>query len=151
MPPENSSARAATDSVLQWVHSLGLPERREELKALVDPVAREGGTPLVVASSTRGVLGVIQLKDVVKPGMRDRFDRIRAMGIKTVMITGDNRLTAQAIAAEAGVGRLPCRSQARGQAAAHSGSPEGRPSCGHVRRRHQRRSGAGQVRTWGWS
>lgn len=67
--------------------SLGLPERREELKALVDPVAREGGTPLVVASSTRGVLGVIQLKDVVKPGMRDRFDRIRAMGIKTVMIT----------------------------------------------------------------
>ena len=55
-----------------------------------------------MASSTRGVLGVIQLKDVVKPGMRDRFDRIRAMGIKTVMITGDNRLTAQAIAAEAG-------------------------------------------------
>ena len=95
--------KGATDSVLQWVHSLGLPERREELKALVDPVAREGGTPLVVASSTRGVLGVIQLKDVVKPGMRDRFDRIRAMGIKTVMITGDNRLTAQAIAAEAGV------------------------------------------------
>ena len=73
--------KGATDSVLQWVHSLGLPERREELKALVDPVAREGGTPLVVASSTRGVLGVIQLKDVVKPGMRDRFDRIRAMGI----------------------------------------------------------------------
>ena len=95
--------KGATDSVLQWVHSLGLPERREELKALVDPVAREGGTPLVVASSTRGVLGVIQLKDVVKPGMRDRFDRIRAMGIKTVMITCDNRLTAQAIAAEAGV------------------------------------------------
>ncbi|MFR7888334.1 MAG: potassium-transporting ATPase subunit KdpB, partial [Bilophila wadsworthia] len=95
--------KGATDSVLRWVHSLGLPERREELKALVDPVAREGGTPLVVASSTRGVLGVIQLKDVVKPGMRDRFDRIRAMGIKTVMITGDNRLTAQAIAAEAGV------------------------------------------------
>ena len=95
--------KGATDSVLQWGHSLGLPERREELKALVDPVAREGGTPLVVASSTRGVLGGIQLKDVVKPGMRDRFDRIRAMGIKTVMITGDNRLTAQAIAAEAGV------------------------------------------------
>ena len=95
--------KGATDSVLQWVHSLGLPERREELKALVDPVAREGGTPLVVASSTRGVLGVIQLKDVVKPGMRDRFDRIRAMGIKTVMITGDNRLTAAAIASEAGV------------------------------------------------
>ena len=95
--------KGATDSVLRWVRSLGLPERREELDALVEPVAREGGTPLVVASSTRGLLGVIQLKDVVKPGMRDRFDRIRAMGIKTVMITGDNRLTAQAIAAEAGV------------------------------------------------
>ena len=77
---------------------------REELDALVEPVARRRRrTPLVVASSTRGLLGVIQLKDVVKPGMRDRFDRIRAMGIKTVMITGDNRLTAQAIAAEAGV------------------------------------------------
>ncbi|MEG1610919.1 MAG: potassium-transporting ATPase subunit KdpB, partial [Bilophila sp.] len=93
--------KGATDAVLAFVS--GAHECREALKALVDPVASSGGTPLVVASRTRGVLGVIHLKDVVKPGMRDRFDRIRAMGIRTIMITGDNRLTAAAIAKEAGV------------------------------------------------
>src|SRR5207302_9558084 len=69
-------------------------------------VAREGGTPLVVAEQSNGsatVLGVIYLKDIVKGGMRERFDRLRAMGIRTVMITGDNPLTAAAIAEEAGV------------------------------------------------
>jgi K+-transporting ATPase ATPase B chain len=65
-------------------------------------IARSGGTPLVVAERTR-VLGVIHLKDIVKGGLKDRFERFRAMGIKTVMITGDNRLTAAAIAKEAGV------------------------------------------------
>ncbi|PZR55025.1 K(+)-transporting ATPase subunit B [Xylanimonas oleitrophica] len=79
----------------------------EELAALVDGVSRSGGTPLVVAEQ-RGerparVLGVVHLKDVVKEGMRERFDELRAMGIRTVMVTGDNRVTAQAIAAEAGV------------------------------------------------
>lgn len=68
----------------------------------VDDIGRQGGTPLVVADRDR-VLGVIRLSDVVKPGMRERFDEMRAMGIRTVMITGDNALTAAAIAREAGV------------------------------------------------
>jgi len=74
-----------------------------EVQDTVDQIAREGATPLVVAEKTRGALGVIELKDVVKGGMRERFDQLRAMGIRTVMITGDNPLTAAAIAREAGV------------------------------------------------
>ena len=74
-----------------------------EVKAAVEEISRSGGTPLVVAEKTRGAMGVIELKDVVKGGMRERFDQLRAMGIKTVMITGDNPLTAAAIAKEAGV------------------------------------------------
>jgi len=74
-----------------------------EVKAIVDEIARSGGTPLVVAEKSRGALGVIELKDIVKGGMRERFDHLRAMGIKTVMITGDNPLTAASIAREAGV------------------------------------------------
>jgi K+-transporting ATPase ATPase B chain len=73
------------------------------VRAQVEQVARSGGTPLVVAEKTRGALGVIELKDIVKGGMKERFAQLRAMGIKTVMITGDNPLTAAAIAREAGV------------------------------------------------
>src|SRR6266702_4102655 len=73
------------------------------VKTTVEEIARSGGTPLVVAEKTRGALGVIELKDVVKGGMKERFDQLRAMGIKTVMITGDSPLTAAAIASEAGV------------------------------------------------
>ncbi|WP_033434552.1 potassium-transporting ATPase subunit KdpB [Saccharothrix syringae] len=74
----------------------------EPTRAVVDGISAEGGTPLVVAEDDR-VLGVIRLSDVVKPGMRERFAELRAMGIRTVMVTGDNPLTARAIAAEAGV------------------------------------------------
>jgi len=74
-----------------------------EVRELVDTIARAGSTPLVVAEKQRGALGVIELKDIVKGGMRERFDQLRAMGIRTVMITGDNPLTAAAIAREAGV------------------------------------------------
>jgi K+-transporting ATPase ATPase B chain len=74
-----------------------------EVRASVDQIARAGGTPLVVAERTRGVLGTIELKDIVKGGIRDRFEQLRAMGIRTIMITGDNPLTAAAIAREAGV------------------------------------------------
>ncbi len=73
-----------------------------ETESAVRAIAEQGGTPLVVAEQQR-VLGVVHLKDIVKGGLKDRFERFRAMGIKTVMITGDNRLTAAAIAAEAGV------------------------------------------------
>jgi K+-transporting ATPase ATPase B chain len=72
------------------------------IQTIVDDISKKGGTPLVVAEN-RNVLGVIHLKDVVKNGLKERFTRLRAMGIKTVMITGDNPLTATAIAAEAGV------------------------------------------------
>ena len=73
-----------------------------EVNAIVDNVARRGSTPLVVADGVK-VLGVIELKDIVKGGIKERFAELRRMGIKTIMITGDNRLTAAAIAAEAGV------------------------------------------------
>jgi K+-transporting ATPase ATPase B chain len=94
--------KGATESVNAYLlqHGLTVPA---EVKAAVEQISRSGGTPLVVAEKTRGALGVIELKDVVKGGMRDRFDQLRAMGIKTVMITGDNPLTAAAIAREAGV------------------------------------------------
>ncbi|HKC86780.1 MAG TPA: HAD-IC family P-type ATPase, partial [Blastocatellia bacterium] len=74
----------------------------KEMRDTVDRIARQGGTPLVVADSGRA-LGVIYLKDIVKGGMKERFDQLRAMGIRTVMITGDNPLTAASIAREAGV------------------------------------------------
>ena len=97
--------KGAGDSVLRWVREHGgvVPS---DLDALVERVARDGGTPLVVAESngtSAYALGVVYLKDIVKGGMRERFDRLRAMGIRTVMITGDNPLTAAAIAQEAGV------------------------------------------------
>ena len=89
------------------VHRLGRrAPRRPQLDELVERVSSTGGTPLVVAEQTARagrLLGVIHLKDVVKQGMRERFDEMRAMGIRTVMITGDNAVTARAIAAEAGV------------------------------------------------
>jgi len=98
--------KGAADSVVRWVREQNgsIPA---DLEAAVNRVAKEGGTPLVVAERRAGaaarVLGVIYLKDIVKGGMRERFDRLRAMGIRTVMITGDNPLTAAAIAQEAGV------------------------------------------------
>jgi K+-transporting ATPase ATPase B chain len=97
--------KGAGDSVARWVREAG-GAVSAELDGIVDRVAREGGTPLVVAERSDGraqALGVIYLKDVVKGGMRERFDRLRAMGIRTIMITGDNPLTAAAIAQEAGV------------------------------------------------
>jgi K+-transporting ATPase ATPase B chain len=89
----------AIDRFVQENNGVFAPEVRE----LVDTIARAGSTPLVVAERKRGALGVIELKDIVKGGMRERFDQLRAMGIRTVMITGDNPLTAAAIAREAGV------------------------------------------------
>ena len=93
--------KGAGDTIERHVLALG-GEVPAELKARIEQVARGGATPLVV-SEGRYVLGVIELSDVVKHGVKDKFARLRAMGIKTVMITGDNPLTAAAIAAEAGV------------------------------------------------
>jgi potassium-transporting ATPase ATP-binding subunit len=96
-----SIRKGAADAIRRWVAETGgsVPE---ELDAAVDAIASSGGTPLVVAENGRA-LGVVHLKDVVKGGMRERFAELRAMGIRTVMITGDNPLTAKAIADEAGV------------------------------------------------
>ncbi|WP_433475080.1 potassium-transporting ATPase subunit KdpB [Spirillospora sp. CA-142024] len=97
--------KGAAGAVADWVREKG-GTAPAELSRLVDGISASGGTPLVVgevADGTAKVLGVIHLKDVVKEGMRERFDEMRRMGIRTVMITGDNPLTAKAIADEAGV------------------------------------------------
>jgi K+-transporting ATPase ATPase B chain len=96
--------KGAADAIRIHVERLGGIGSKfpPEFQRLVDDVARRGSTPLVVAEDAR-VLGVIELKDIVKGGIKERFAELRQMGIKTIMITGDNRLTAAAIAAEAGV------------------------------------------------
>lgn len=100
-----SLRKGAAGSVAEWVRSLG-GTVSTQLTGIVNDVSNSGGTPLVVGRAHHGtaeVLGVIHLKDVVKHGMRERFDEMRRMGIRTVMITGDNPMTAKAIADEAGV------------------------------------------------
>ncbi len=105
LPDGRQLRKGAAGAVTGWVRSLGgtVPA---EVGATVDAISGSGGTPLALAvcdAAGARVLGVIHLKDVVKAGMRERFDELRRMGIRTVMITGDNERTARAIAAEAGV------------------------------------------------
>ncbi|RQR37940.1 MULTISPECIES: potassium-transporting ATPase subunit KdpB [unclassified Burkholderia] len=103
--PGREIRKGAADAIRRYVESHG-SRFPEEVRRAVDDVARRGSTPLVVADLHDGVarvLGVIELKDIVKGGIKERFAELRKMGIKTVMVTGDNRLTAAAIAAEAGV------------------------------------------------
>ncbi|MGB5158455.1 potassium-transporting ATPase subunit KdpB [Desulfobacterium sp. N47] len=101
LPDGRSYRKGTTDAIQAYVREQGgsLPEN---LPQLVDQVARQGKTPIVVAEA-KSILGVIALSDVLKPAIRDRFDRLRAMGLRVVMVTGDNPLTAAAIAREAGV------------------------------------------------
>ncbi|WP_062602988.1 potassium-transporting ATPase subunit KdpB [Caballeronia calidae] len=103
--PDREIRKGAADAVKRYVEERG-GRFPQEVQHAVDEIARRGSTPLVVAErvndATRA-LGVIELKDIVKGGIRERFAELRKMGIKTVMVTGDNRLTAAAIAAEAGV------------------------------------------------
>ncbi|MGW1762360.1 potassium-transporting ATPase subunit KdpB [Streptomyces mirabilis] len=106
LPSGQRLRKGAAASVAAWVREQG-GEVPLALEATVQQVSASGGTPLAVAQSTSDgraeVLGVVHLKDVVKPGLRERFDELRRMGIRTVMITGDNPVTAKAIAEEAGV------------------------------------------------
>ncbi|WP_069801729.1 potassium-transporting ATPase subunit KdpB [Thermogemmatispora onikobensis] len=112
-PPQRTIRKGAADAILAYVQAHGGDDGHSELlQRTVDEVARAGSTPLVVAETWRTgqdhqeqarVLGVIELKDIVKGGMRERFEQLRRMGIRTIMITGDNPLTAAAIAREAGV------------------------------------------------
>jgi K+-transporting ATPase ATPase B chain len=96
-----SIRKGASDAVVRWVTEQG-GAGSAEVDRIVDRVARTGSTPLVVAEGSR-LLGVVELKDIVKKGLRERFADLRALGIRTLMITGDNPLTAAAIAQEAGV------------------------------------------------
>ncbi|HEU5441650.1 MAG TPA: potassium-transporting ATPase subunit KdpB [Ktedonobacterales bacterium] len=104
--PAQHIRKGAGDAIIAWV-SEGVGSVPTDLRPIVERIARAGGTPLVVAERTHTaaprMLGVIYLKDIVKSGMHERFDALRQMGIRTVMITGDNPLTAAAIAGEAGV------------------------------------------------
>ncbi|MBN3727831.1 potassium-transporting ATPase subunit KdpB [Burkholderia sp. Ac-20379] len=108
--PDREIRKGAAEAIRQYVEAHG-GRFPEDVRRAVDDVARKGSTPLVVAERDGGhgapgearVLGVIELKDIVKGGIKERFAELRKMGIKTVMVTGDNRLTAAAIAAEAGV------------------------------------------------
>ncbi|GHH72648.1 potassium-transporting ATPase ATP-binding subunit [Streptomyces sulfonofaciens] len=103
---ERMIRKGAAAAVLKWVRDHG-GQPSAEVRSVVDAIGASGGTPLVVAERPPGgparVLGVVHLKDIVKTGMRERFAELRRMGIRTVMITGDNPLTARAIADEAGV------------------------------------------------
>ena len=94
--------KGAVDAIEKYVASNGDGVAPKELREIVERISKQGGTPLVVADNKRP-LGVIYLKDIVKGGMRERFNQLRQMGIKTIMITGDNPLTAATIAREAGV------------------------------------------------
>lgn len=94
--------KGSLDAMKAWVKAVSQSDFPDDVEKSVHSIASQGATPLVVAKNGR-IMGVIHLKDIVKPGISDRFVRIRAMGIRTIMITGDNRLTAAAIAKEAGV------------------------------------------------
>ena len=101
LPEGRAIRKGAADAIRKYVEALG-GRFPPEVQQAVDEVSRRGSTPLVVADGARA-LGVVELKDIIKGGIKERFAELRRMGIKTVMITGDNRLTAAAIAAEAGV------------------------------------------------
>ena len=94
--------KGASDAISKYISAVNGNGLSKEVQATVEQIARSGGTPLVV-SENKHALGVIYLKDIVKGGIKERFSQLRAMGIRTVMITGDNPLTAAAIAREAGV------------------------------------------------
>ena len=132
--------KGAGDAVLRWVEAEG-GHAPPQLQAELDRIARQGSTPLAVARDSQ-VLGVIELKDVVKDGMRVRFDHLRAMGIRTVMVTGDNRLTAAKIADESGVDDFLAEATPEAKLALIRDAAGRRPARGDDRRRHQRRARA---------
>ena len=139
--------KGAIDSVLKFAreqagHDVAEPPA---FRAAVDKIARSGGTPLGLAEGGR-ILGVIHLKDVVKPDVKERFAALRRMGIKTVMITGDNPVTAASIASEAGVDDFIAEATPEDKLRYIRDEQAQRPADRHVRRRHQRRAGAGAGR-----
>ena len=138
--PKMRIRKGAADAVRGFIESAGgiFPQ---PVTKTVDEISHRGGTPLVVASDML-TLGTIELKDVVKGGIKERFAQLRKMGIKTVMITGDNPLTAAAIAAEAGVDDFMAQATPEQKLKRiRQEQVRGSPGC-HDRRRHERRTGA---------
>ena len=129
--------KGAVESIVEWAGH----EMPAELDAEVERIARAGGTPLAVARD-RQLLGVIELKDIIKQGLVERFAQLRTMGIRTVMITGDNPLTAAAIAQESGRGRLPGGGHPRNEDGADQARAGGRRARRDDRRRDERRARA---------
>ncbi len=131
--------KGAADAVEEYVEKQGgtFPS---DVRTIVDDIAKQGATPLVVADGPK-VLGVIQLKDIVKGGIKERFAEMRKMGIKTIMITGDNPLTAAAIAAEAGVDDFLAEATPEAKLKLIREHQAGGQARGHDRRRHERRAG----------
>ncbi len=121
------------------------PRGARACRRIAEGIAKSGGTPLAVAKDGR-LLGVIHLKDIVKGGIRERFAALRKMGIRTVMITGDNPMTAAAIAAESGVDDFLAQATPEAQAQADPRRAGAGQARRDVRRRHQRRAGAGAGR-----
>ena len=139
--------KGAPDAVRAFVAAAGgrVPD---DLDGLVERVAKAGATPVVVARGAR-TLGVVALADVLKPGIRDRFLRLRAMGLRVVMVTGDNPLTAKAIAGEAGVDDFIAEARPEDKLAYIRAEQEQGAAGGDDGRRHQRRPGAGPGRPRG--
>ena len=135
--------KGAIDSVLKFARDEAGADVAEPpaFRAAVDQIARSGGTPLGLAEGDR-LLGVIHLKDVVKPDVKERFAALRRMGIKTVMITGDNPVTAASIASEAGVDDFIAQATPEDKLRYIRDEQAQGPADRHVRRRHQRRAGA---------
>ncbi len=136
--------KGAVEAVAAHVQSLG-GKVPDDVAAIAGQIGDDGGTPLAVSNNNR-MLGIIHLKDVVKLGMAERFDRFRAMGIRTVMITGDNRRTAAAIAKEAGVDDFLAEATPEAKMRLIKEEQAARQIGGHDRRRHQRRAGFGPSR-----
>ena len=132
--------KGAGDAVIKFVTDEG-GRPPAELQPVLDRIGREGGTPLAVARDSQ-VMGVIYLKDTIKEGMRERFDHLRAMGIRTIMITGDNRLTAAKIAEESGVDDFLAEATPEAKLALIKEQQAQGRHGGDDRRRHQRRAGA---------
>ena len=136
MSGTGTSRKGAVDAVLAWA---GKPYA-DAIRAIVEPISRSGGTPLLVASNAR-VLGVVHLKDVVKPNIRERFAELRALGIRTMMVTGDNPLTAARSRPKPGSTTFS-RRRRRAQAGTDPHRAGARPAGRHVRRRFERCPGA---------
>ena len=122
-------------------------ELEREVNAIAETIAKSGGTPLAVAKDGK-LLGVVQLKDIVKGGIRDRFAELRRMGIRTIMITGDNPMTAAAIAAEAGVDDFLAQATPEEKLETDPRRAVQGQARRHVRRRHQRCAGSCPGRCW---